>query len=192
MEGKKAWTQLEKAVYPHLDKLLKANTLAIDPSSGSYSSQPGYALYKEGVLEDSGIVNIHSGDHVANRLYRLRNILQTEFETPDILVIENIPPFMAEKGGSQFATRNVISLHQSIGVVMSIWDVPVITVSPKSWRFLTPDGYKKDDEHDAIMIGWAAIEKARSLAGSESVSLSKDLLHKLTTGQWPDEVKDGN
>jgi len=181
--SKKELTSLEKQITAHIDKVKTGSVLAIDPSSGSYSSQPGYAIYKEGRLEDSGIVEIHSGDHISNRLYRLSKALKEEFEQPSLLVTENIPPFMAEKG-SPFATRNVISLHQSVGVIMSVWDVPVVTVSPRTWRSYIPDEYIKHDEHDAIMIGWAAIQAARGLEG-EKDELPHRILKKLTTGDWP-------
>lgn len=182
--SKKELTSLEKQIVSHVSPLKKGSVLAIDPSSGSYSSQPGYAIYKDGVLEDSGIVEIHSGDHISNRLHRLSKCLRDEFAQPDILVTENIPPFMAEKGSSPFSTRNVISLHQSVGVIMSVWDVPVITVSPRTWRSYIPDKYIKHDEHDAIMIGWAALQAAKGLEG-EKDELPNRIHTKITTGDWP-------
>jgi hypothetical protein len=182
--SKKELTSLEKQLVGHVDKIKNGSVLAIDPSSGSYSSQPGYAIYKNGQLDDSGIVEIHSGDHISNRLHRLAKALKEEFDEPALLITENIPPFMAEKGTSPFATRNVISLHQSVGVIMSVWDVPVITVSPRTWRSFIPDGYMKDDEHDAIMIGWAAVQYAKRLEGETKEEIPEDVIIKLTTGEW--------
>ena len=182
--SKKELTSLEKQILPHVDKVRTGIILAIDPSSGSHRSQPGYALYKKGKLEDSGIVEIHSGDHISNRLHRLSTALSGEFDEPDILVTENIPPFMAEKGSSPFATRNVISLHQSVGVIMSVWDVPVITVSPRTWRSYIPEGYIKDDEHDAIMIGWSAIQAYRKIENEPLFPIPENMFKKLTTGEW--------
>lgn len=182
--SKKELTSLEKQLVGHVDKIKTGIILAIDPSSGSYNSQPGYALYNKGELEDSGIVEIHSGDHISNRLHRLAKALKEEFDEPALLVTENIPPFMAEQGSSPFATRNVISLHQSVGVIMSIWDVPAITVSPRTWRSFIPDNYIKNDEHDAIMIGWAAVQYAKRIEGEEPNELTEDILIKLTTGEW--------
>lgn len=183
MNSKKE-SSLEAQVLTHADIFKTGNILAIDPSSGSYRSQPGYALYVKGKLEDSGIVEIHSGDHISNRLHRLSKALSEEFEKPDILITENIPPFMAGKGDSPFATRNVISLHQSVGVIMSVWDAPVITVSPRTWRSYIPEAYIKDDEHDAIMIGWAALQAVRKGQKEAPLDLPDRMLKKLTTGEW--------
>lgn len=177
-------TGLERDLGPLLGPVLNGTVLAIDPSSGSANSQPGYALFINGQLKDSGLVRIRSGDHISNRLYRLSRTLREEFEAPSILITENIPPFMGEGPGAQFATRNVISLHQSIGVVMSVWDVPVVQVSPRTWRSRIPDNYLKSDENDAIMIGWSAIQTARKLAQLEEEEFSSLLIHKLTTGKW--------
>lgn len=175
---------LDAQVLPLVDKIKTGTMLAIDPSSGSQRSQPGYAIYVKGKLEDSGIVEIHSGDHISNRLHRLSKALAEEFEVPDILVTENIPPFMAERGNSPFATRNVISLHQSVGVIMSVWDVPVITVSPRTWRSYIPEEYIKDDEHDAIMIGWAAVQAMLKVENEPLLPIPDNVYKKLTTGEW--------
>jgi hypothetical protein len=175
---------IEKEAFEHSTALLYGTILAIDPSSGSANSQPGYALYSRGKLIDSGLVRIRSGDHISNRLYRLSHSLLEEFEQPDLLVTENIPPFMGDGPGASFATRNVISLHQSIGVIMSVWPVPVVAVSPRSWRSLIPDNYVKSDENDAIMIGWTAIETARRVQGIDEEPFTESILVKLTTGKW--------
>lgn len=175
---------IERDALEHSTALLHGTILAIDPSSGSANSQPGYAIYKAGRLVDSGLVRIRSGDHISNRLYRLSRSLLEEFEQPDLLVTENIPPFMGDGPGAAFATRNVISLHQSVGVIMSVWPVPVVAVSPRSWRSLVPDNYLKSDENDAIMIGWTAIEIARRVQGVDAEPFAAPLLTKLTTGNW--------
>lgn len=177
-------SKLEQAIAQYANELLSGTILAIDPSSGSANSQPGYAIYQAGQLQDSGLVRIRSGDAVHNRLHRLARSLREDFTKPDLLVTENIPPFMGDGPGAAFATRNVISLHQSVGVVMSIWDVPVLQVSPRSWRSLVPDNYLKSDENDAIMLGWTAIHKAKLLTSLEFMEFDQRLLTKLTTGKW--------
>lgn len=177
-------SKLEQSIREHTALLLNGMVLAIDPSSGSQNSQPGYAIYKSGQLVDSGLVRIRSGDHISNRLYRLSKSLREDFEQPDLLVTENIPPFMGEGPGAAFATRNVISLHQSVGVVMSVWDVPVLQVSPRSWRSLIPDNYVKSDENDAIMLGWTAIHKAYLAENLDIKRFDERLTRKLTTGEW--------
>jgi len=177
-------SKLEQSIREHTAPLLNGTVLAIDPSSGSQHSQPGYAIYKAGQLVDSGLVRIRSGDHISNRLYRLAKSLREDFEEPDLLVTENIPPFMGEGPGAAFATRNVISLHQSVGVIMSVWSVPVLQVSPRSWRSLIPDNYVKSDENDAIMLGWTAIHKAHLAENLDIRQFDERLTHKLTTGEW--------
>lgn len=153
-------SKLDQAVSLHAERILNGYILAIDPSSGSEKSQPGYAIYRAGKLVDYGLINIKWGDAVHNRLYRLATSLRGEFEQPDLLITEHLAPFMGEGKGAFFSTRNVISLHQSVGVIMSIWDVPVLTVSPRSWQAITPDNYQKSDQNDAIMLGWTVIHKA--------------------------------
>lgn len=68
---------------------------------------------------------------------------------------------------------------------MSIWDVPVLLVSPRSWRSLVPDNYHKSDENDAIMLGWTAIHKALLANSLEFREFDERLIYKLTTGVWP-------
>ena len=158
---------------------MHGQVLAIDPSSGSEKSQPGYAIYQAGELIDCGLINIKWGDAVANRLYRLASSLREDFKQPDILVVEHLAPFMGE-GKSFFSTRNVISLHQSVGVIMSIWDVPVLAVSPRSWQALTPDNYVKSDQNDAIMLGWTVIHKASLYECGEFKDLNDQLIELIT------------
>lgn len=172
-------SKLDLAVSQHADKALNGYLLAIDPSSGSEKSQPGYAIYRGGQLVDYGLINIKWGDAVANRLYRLAKSLREEFQQPDLLVVEHLAPFMGE-GKSFFSTRNVISLHQSVGVIMSIWDIPVLAVSPRSWQSLAPDNYQKSDQNDAIMLGWTVLHKASLQECGEFKDMDDQLIDLLT------------
>lgn len=162
--------------------------LAIDPSSGSENSQPGYALYEGGELVDSGYISIGKGDRISGRLYRLARSLREEFREPDVLVTENIPPFMGPSAGGarggNYGSKAVIHLHQSIGVVMSVWDVPVVSVTPRTWRSMVPPMYTKTDEADAIMLGWAALQTGRKMAGVDLLDMPLRLKRKLETGEW--------
>ena len=135
-------------------------------------------------MVDSGLLNIKWGDAVHNRLYRLAKSLREEFEQPDLLITEHLAPFMGEGKGAFFSTRNVISLHQSVGVIVSTWDVPVLAISPRSWQAVAPDNYLKSDENDAIMLGWTALHKASLLTNQEFLEFDDRLLTKLTTGRW--------
>ena len=177
-------SRLDQAISKHIEKIETGTLLAIDPSSGSEKSQPGYALFKQGKLVDSGLVRIRPGVELSNRLYNLSKSLREDFDQPDLLVTEHLAPFMGEGKGSFFSTRNVISLHQSVGVIMSIWDVPVLTVSPRSWHALTPDNYLKSDENDAIMIGWTVLAKCHLITAKDFLEFDDRLINRLTTGEW--------
>lgn len=188
MGGKKL-NKMEQELQHCLNETLHGYLLSIDPSSGSKQSQPGYAIYRAGQLIDSGFLSIGSGDDISKRLYRLSNCLRTEFERPDVLITENVPPFMAAGtgGSSSFATSGVIHLHQSIGVTLSIWDCPKVRVAPRAWRsHIESLGgvYKKSDESDAILMGYAAIAAASKLAGLEVPPIDDRMKQKLSTGEW--------
>jgi len=184
-KGKKtSVSKLDQAVSQYAERILNGPLLAIDPSSGSEKSQPGYAIYHRAQLVDSGLLNIKWGDAVHNRLYRLAKSLREEFEQPDLLITEHLAPFMGEGKGAFFSTRNVISLHQSVGVIVSTWDVPVLAISPRSWQSVAPDNYLKSDENDAIMLGWTALHKSSLLLNQEFLEFDDRLLTKLTTGSW--------
>ena len=185
---KSSMSKLDQQIVQHLEPLLQGIVLAIDPSSGSEKSQPGYALFDHGQLVDSGLVRIRSGDALSNRLHRLAASLREDFPQPHVVITENIPPFMGEGNAAKFATRNVISLHQSIGVVMSVWDAPVLLVSPRTWRSHIPDNYFKSDENDAIMIGWTVLKKSKEYADREPMVFDQLLLTKLTTGKWSENA----
>jgi hypothetical protein len=100
--------------------------------------------------------------------FRLRDLhvqLQELCQNPDLLIIENIPPFMMS-AGSSFRTGGVVHLHQAVGAILSCWDVKeVLEVSPSSWhawvkRQVGEDKYKKSDEHDSIAMLMTAMEAA--------------------------------
>jgi hypothetical protein len=132
------------------DKLIGGNVLAIDPSSGSAKSQPGYAVWQAGELMDSGIIRIQPGGELSNRLFHLADSLRREFQTPDLLITEGISIIMS---GTGFSGPSMISLQRAIGVVQSCFDCPCLEVAPRTWRKYIPEGYIKTDENDAIMIG---------------------------------------
>ncbi len=175
-------TKLVEQVTPHINTVLGGTLLAIDPSSGSKGSQPGYALYHAGELQSSGYLNLGSGYALERRLYALGKCLREEFDKPDILVTEKLAAFFGE-GKQTWSTGNVISLHQSVGVVMSVWDTPLVQVAPMSWRQHIPANYKKGDEADAVMLGYTALFTAAKLAGRE-FPMTEEIRYKITTGEW--------
>lgn len=165
--------------------ILEGTLLSIDPSSGSRNSQPGYSLWNQGRLVDSGIINVPLKSDLNRRLFYLADCLRSSFSAPTVLATENIPPFMSGKGFH----KSILSLQRAVGVIMSIWDVPLIEVAPASWRSKIPELYNKNDEADAIMIGWVTIQEARTALRLPKQPIEGALLQKLTTGSW--EIKGG-
>jgi hypothetical protein len=144
--------------------------LAIDPSSGSANSQPGYAIFKGGVLQDYGIIQLTPRTKLASRLYYLADSIRKDFQKPDILVVERINSvFGNTKGGNMgFMAKQMASLQRAVGVVQSCFEVPVIEVPPVTWRKYVKEDYKKTDEHDAVMLGYTAIIEAAQIAGLDT------------------------
>jgi hypothetical protein len=158
-------TKLAAQVWAHRMKM-HGFLLCIDPSSGSAGSMPGYASYVGGKLKDYGTLELPYGKQVKSKLFALALALRTEFPVPDVLIIENLPPFMQSKGSS-FRTAGVVNLHRSVGAIMAGVDCDaIVEVSPQSWhaieaKFPTLHGftYKKADAHDAVMLGYAALKE---------------------------------
>lgn len=156
-------TIIESQCFRHRNIILGGTVLAIDPSSGSEESQPGYALFKDGILLEYGTVEIgtkRSSGGLANRLFMLRSYLMEEFPRPDLVCIERCPFLYANMAAAR--------LQQVMGVVKSCWNVPAIEVSPASWKKWThalPEGitYEKRDDLDALTIGTCVVGIARLL-----------------------------
>lgn len=151
----------------------KGTMLCVDPSIGSHSSMPGYAVYVEGQLMDSGIIRLPtSGDHI-RRLYELNRSLREDFseQVYDILVIEEIPMVRYEKFGRSLQAQ--IPLHRAVGCVLGALPIGVcLEIPPQTWRmYLDVAQYDKNDESDAVMLGYAALQLAK--AASEYTPRSK-------------------
>lgn len=136
---------------------------------------PGYAIYKAGQLVDSGFIQVSRDREFNRKLFQISACLRESFEEPDILIVENIPPFIKSSAFS----RNVISLHRAVGAIIASWDKPLVEVPPVTWHKYTPDNYEKTDEKDAIMIGYAALVTAYQLS-------------KLPIPPLPDKIKDSD
>ena len=177
-------SKIEEAIAPIKATILSGRVLAIDPSSGSKESMPGYCLFEAGKFVDSGTIRIEYRQSLQLRLYSLRDTLQREFvpEKPDVLVVENIAPMFGGADGRSFgATKSVLSLHKSVGVTISCFNCPLVEVSPMSWRKQIPNGYLKSDESDAIMMALTVLKIA---SGFKEFPITPELIHKLTTGSW--------
>lgn len=141
---------------PHRETILTGTVLAIDPSSGAYNrgkreqSHVGYALYRAGVLIDSGIVEMDGRalPDIWDRLRDLHDCLSTQFETPDVLVMEKIRGSFAHE-----------YLKFSIPVIALAVRAPIVLeVNISTWKKYAGSEHQKSDEADAIAIGAALIK----------------------------------
>lgn len=143
--------------------VMQGTLLAIDPSSGSRNSQPGYSLYQAGVLIDAGIIKLKVGSELHSRLFHLADSIRNDFSTPDILVTEAISSVMNPKQG--FMSKQMVPLQRAVGVVQSCFDCPVLEVAPATWRKYITNNYVKSDTNDAILLGYTALMEAAQLRG---------------------------
>lgn len=164
---------LVESITKYRVKLMTGKVLSVDPASGG-SSLPGYSWWEGGVLQEHGTITLPMGAELHIRLQELCRTLREEFAIPDVLIVENLPPFMSIKGGNAFSNKGVISLHKSVGCI--IGTVPcqsLIEVSPQSWRTIIPDGYVKSDENDALSIAIRVFDDAYKFSGLEFTKRSE-------------------
>jgi hypothetical protein len=155
--AKKYTSKLAQEVGKFQEEVQKGYMLAIDPSSGSQGSLPGFAVFKAGRLVDAGTISLPRGTrHIGSRLFLLRDTLEKEFEKPDILAVEWIAPVFPGAKNAYFQ-KSASSLMKSVGAIMSVWDSPVVEPAPTTWHTMTPPNYEKNDTNDACMIGNAVL-----------------------------------
>lgn len=171
--------------------LLGATVLTIDPASGG-SSYPGYAITRNGVLEEYGIIKLPKGSLVHHRLYKLMLAIQNMWSEKgpfDILILEKIAvSFGHQKGyagtGGGLITQGIVHLHWSCGVVLASEPWPtVIQVVPQSWhawvkKALADKGettYVKTDANDALVMTMCTYDQilGRLPEGAELSMLTK-------------------
>jgi hypothetical protein len=153
-------SEIQEKVRQNRNLILKGYMLVIDPSIGSSSSLPGFAVYRNGKLTESGVLKMNIGASKHKRLHELVSILQKEFEVPDILGMELIagPAF----GVMRWNINAFHSLIRSTGAIMAAYPVEtVIEVPPSVWKKTIDDDYVKSDEMDAIYIGRYLILSAK-------------------------------
>lgn len=146
--------------------LAEGIVVAIDPSVGSSSSLPGWAIYVRGELITSGVLEIDRNADIPTRLQQLAYLLRklyTEWD-PDVVVYEDIP---AQRYGGGNANAHS-SLLKAVGVTLSISGPEhYVGILPISWKKCVREGYIKGDEADAIEIGYICIEEAKRLIQEE-------------------------
>ena len=155
-------TQVYANIRGSVDALINGVVLVVDPSMGSLSSLPGWAVYRSGVLVDSGVLEVHVE---GTRWSRLKEVYRqlANFSAawkPDVCVYEEIP-VSAHGGRSQVSHA---SLLLALGVTMAAVDAPAfVGIPPISWKRFTSSDYVKSDEQDAIEMGRITISMARSI-----------------------------
>ena len=89
-------TQVRNKVRKLKDKILHGRVVAIDPASGS-TSNPGWALFENGVLIDMGTVELNSKLPIQGRLNTMYVVLSEciGHPPPDVLIMEEIRGSMA-------------------------------------------------------------------------------------------------
>lgn len=147
-----------------LTTILRGVVIAIDPSIGSSSSMPGWALYRAGALISSGTLGINPDQSVWKRLRDLARAMRSLYKEtdPDVLVYEEIPSQRYGGGGNANAHA---SLLKAVGVILSIPGPDVcVGLHPLSWKKMVRETYVKGDEADAVEMGWIAIAEAARIA----------------------------
>lgn len=152
--------------------------VGIDPSIGSRSSQPGYAVAREGIIIESGILPINPNLTMWLRLQKLSYHIRKLYREwdPDVLVFEDIP---SQRHGGGNANAHA-SLLKAVGVVLSISGPEgYIPMSPQSWKRMTRSTYVKSDEADAVEILWIAIEESKRIQTEEQTRRDKQQASKM-------------
>ena len=157
-------TKLYQEVAQRVDVLTSGVVLAVDPSIGSSSSCPGWAVYQAGTLHQSGTIDT-GGSHLP--LWQRARTLADEIRalcddyTPTLLVYEDIP------ATSGFNANAQASLLKAVGIVLAASTTDdCLGVHPASWKNYVRPTYVKGDEEDAIEIGYVTIELARHIVSS--------------------------
>lgn len=150
----------KQAIQDCYDCILTGKLLAIDPSTGSGSSMPGYAVFQEGKLLESGIILVDLKGNRSQKLYEINRTLREDFTGPfDVVAVESAGYFIGKMNPAA-----VISLQRAIGAVIAAHPVKCLIEVPSNvWQRHTFPGYIKTDENDAISIGLCVINTAREL-----------------------------
>lgn len=141
--------------------LTEGTVVCIDPSAGSYSSMPGWAVYKQGELVESGIFQLNPADPIPTRLAELVYLVRKLYNMyqPDILVYEDIPA--QRHGGNAVAHATLL---KSVGAILSVSGPrDFVGLMPISWKKMIRPEYVKGDEADAVEMGYVAISESRRI-----------------------------
>lgn len=162
-----------------LSELVGGIVLIVDPSIGSQSSLPGWAIYEDAVLVNSGIIPVPIHKTVAQRLAYLSQAITKLVEDigdVGVLVYEKVP--VSAHGGRSQAGH--ASLLMATGAILAGADrVPhYVAIAPISWKKAARPTYVKSDENDAIEMGWVVIEQAKQMLAEGARKLANPLVKR--------------
>jgi hypothetical protein len=164
--GKK--TQIYSNIQDAAVIITEGIVLACDPSIGSQSSMPGWAVYDAGEYVDAGVLNIDPTGTKWERLkevYRQFRNLSRRFMV-DACVYEEVP-VSAHGGRSQVSHA---SLLYAVGVTMAAVDArKFIGIPPVTWKRFVSEYYVKSDMQDAIEMGQIVIDMATEIRKLEGI-----------------------
>lgn len=149
-------------IQDNIKSLLEGLIVCIDPSIGSSSSMPGWAVYRAGELIDSGIFHIAYQNTIPDRLRMLHNHMRKLYDkySPDVLVYEDIPAL--RQGGGNAVSH--ASLLKAVGAILCVpGPAGYVGMLPVSWKGEARDTYIKSDMNDAIELGYVAINVAKRI-----------------------------
>lgn len=155
-------TKIYKSVAACYRDILEGTFIAFDPSTGSQSSMPGYAIFINGNLTESGIIKVNPADRKNVKLFSITESLRTEFPQADVIAIENIPPVRYNRKGAMDGWA-IVALQRAVGAIMGCFNCEYVEVAPASWQKYKFEGYDKSDEHDSICIGLCCIDIAKQI-----------------------------
>ncbi len=168
------------AVAEHYYKILNGIVVTIDPSIGSTSSMPGYAVHIAGVLQESGVLKIDRSGSIPQRLQELTHRLRKLYSTwnPDVLVYEDIP---SQRFGGGNANAHA-SLLKAVGATLSVSGPECyVGITPSSWKKMARPEYVKSDENDALEISYIVLQEAARIGELEEARKSRKKTKKEAT-----------
>ena len=182
-------SQLHRAISFNRKSLLEGDVIAIDPSSGSRESLPGFAIFSKGKLIRSGVIEVpvrlmRGLNYTPHRLQWIsKNLTDTFPQTFDVLIMEGIH----FKTNAKTNPKSFQQLNQAIGAIIGglRWNY-IVNIYPWHWKELLSGVYEKGDAMDAINIGTAVMRIAKGMGAPLAVtSTEKELVHEeeFTTTQ---------
>lgn len=154
-------TKTYKQIEPLSELITTGRMLCIDPSTGSTSSKPGFAVYNQGELLEAGEIDLDVKMNRSKRLYEISRTIREEFQLADILCVEYIPP-VSYRGGMN--SNAIMALQKAIGAILAAQPFEYLLEIPASaWKQAKDDDYYKSDMMDSVYLGKYVIDLAEHI-----------------------------